>query len=123
MSSSHKLGKQGEKQAIDFLQKAGYSVIDINWRYQHKEIDIIAEHDGELHIIEVKTRTSALWQTIDEMIGARKQKNMIAAADAYVQQYDIDKNVVFDVIYILQTDGDERIELIRNAFYSHDLEN
>ncbi|MDR2026286.1 MAG: YraN family protein [Prevotellaceae bacterium] len=123
MSSSHKLGKQGEERAVDFLQKKGYSVLDVNWRYQHKEIDIIAEYGNELHIIEVKTRTSAIWQTIDEIVGITKQKNMIAAANAYIQQNNIDKTVVFDIVYILQTNEKESIELIRNAFYIYDSEN
>ncbi|MDR2287478.1 MAG: YraN family protein [Prevotellaceae bacterium] len=123
MSSSHKLGKQGEKQAVVFLQKTGYSILEVNWRFQHKEIDIIAECDNELHIIEVKTRTSSAWQSIDEIVGMTKQKNMIAAADAYVTQNNINKNVVFDIVYVLQTNGENNIELIRNAFYPYYLEN
>jgi putative endonuclease len=122
MSLSHELGKQGEQQAIDFLRAKGYSILDLNWRYQHKEIDIVAEYDNELHIIEVKTRTSAVWQAINEIVGATKQKNMIAAADAYVQQNDIDKNVVFDIVYIVQTGEKESIELISDAFHSYDSE-
>jgi putative endonuclease len=122
MSLSYELGKQGEKQAIDFLQKQGYSILEVNWRYQHKEIDIVAEYDDELHVIEVKTRTSAIWQAIDEIVGISKQKNIIAAADAYVQQNNIDKSIVFDIIYIVKTGEQERIELIRNAFYAYDTE-
>ncbi|MDR2286589.1 MAG: YraN family protein [Prevotellaceae bacterium] len=123
MSLSHELGKQGEQQAIDFLREKGYSILDVNWRYQHKEIDIVAEHNNELHIIEVKTRTSAIWQTVNEIVGATKQKNMIAAADAYIQKNDIDKNVVFDIVYIVQTGEKEQIELICDAFHSYDSEN
>ncbi|MDR0725951.1 MAG: YraN family protein [Prevotellaceae bacterium] len=122
MLSSHELGKQGEQQAIDFLREKGYSIVDINWRYQHKEIDILAEYNDELHIVEVKTRTSAVWQTIDEIVGATKQKNIIAAADAYVQQNNINKNVVFDIVYIVQIGRNQRIELIQDAFHSYDSE-
>jgi putative endonuclease len=122
MSLSHQLGKQGETHAADFLREKGYSVIDLNWRYRHKEIDIIAEYGDELHIIEVKTRTSAVWQGIDEIVGITKQRNMIAAADAYVQQNNIDKNVVFDIVYIVQTGENEHIELICDAFGSCDTE-
>jgi putative endonuclease len=123
MSLSHELGKQGEKQAIAFLQENGYSILAVNWRYRHKEIDIVAECGDELHIVEVKTRTSAVWQSIDEIVGIAKQKNMIAAADAYMQENGINKNVVFDIVYILQTAGKEHIELIRNAFHAYDMEN
>jgi putative endonuclease len=122
MISPYELGKQGEQQAIDFLREKGYSIIEVNWKYQHKEIDIVAEYNDELHIVEVKTRTSVVWQTIDEIVGATKQKNIIAAADAYMQQNDIDKNVVFDIVYIVQIDREQRIELIRDAFHSYDSE-
>jgi putative endonuclease len=123
MSISHKLGKQGEKKAIDFLQEKGYSVLEVNWRFQRKEIDIIAEYDDEVHIIEVKTRTSDIWQPVAEIVGITKQKNIIAAANAYIQQNDINKNVVFDIVYILQTNGTGNIELIQNAFQVYDSEN
>jgi putative endonuclease len=122
MSLSQELGKQGEQQAIDFLREKGYSIIDVNWRYQHKEIDIVAEYNNELHIVEVKTRTSAVWQSIDEIVGTTKQKNMIAAADAYIQQNNINKSVVFDIVYILQIGDKKHIELIRDAFHSYDSE-
>jgi putative endonuclease len=122
MSLSYELGKQGEKQAIAFLQEKGYSVLNVNWRYQHKEIDIVAEYNDELHIVEVKTRTSAVWQAIDEIVGIAKQKNMIAAADAYIQQNNMNKNVVFDIVYIIYTAGNEHIELITDAFHAYDME-
>jgi putative endonuclease len=122
MSVSQELGKQGEQQAVDFLREQGYSILDVNWRYQHKEIDIVAEYNDELHIVEVKTRTSAMWQSIDEIVGATKQKNMIAAADAYIQLNNINKDVVFDIVYILQTGGKKHIELICDAFHSYDSE-
>ncbi|MDR1593117.1 MAG: YraN family protein [Prevotellaceae bacterium] len=122
MSVSYELGKQGEQQAADFLREKGYSILDLNWRYQHKEIDIVAEYGNELHFVEVKTRTSAVWQDINEIVGATKQKNMIAAADAYIQQNDIEKDVVFDIVYIVQNGDKEKIELIRDAFHSYDSE-
>jgi putative endonuclease len=122
MSSSFELGKQGEQQAIDFLREKGYSIIDVNWRYQHKEIDIIAEYNDELHIVEVKTRSSAVLQAIDEIVGTIKQRNMIAAADAYMQQNNIEKSVVFDIVYIVQINGKRRIELMCDAFHSYDSE-
>jgi putative endonuclease len=122
MLPSHELGKHGEHKAIDFLREKGYSVIEVNWRYQHKEIDIIAEYNGELHIVEVKTRTSSVWQALDEIVDIAKQKNMILAADAYIQQNNINKNVVFDIVYILQITGKEHIALIPDAFHSYDSE-
>jgi putative endonuclease len=122
MSLSYELGKRGEKQAVDFLKAKGYSILALNWRYGHKEIDVIAEYGGELHIIEVKTRTSSIWQAANEVVGAAKQRNLIAAADAYIQQNSINMNVVFDIVYILQNTEKDSIELIQNAFCAYDTE-
>jgi putative endonuclease len=116
MSLSYDLGKNGELQAIEFLKQKGYVIRAINWRYRYKELDIVADFGNELHVIEVKTRTSALWQTGNELVGRRKQKNIIDAAEAYVILNGTDKNVVFDIIYILDTGTGCKIELISDAF-------
>ncbi|MDR1897658.1 MAG: YraN family protein [Prevotellaceae bacterium] len=123
MSASYDLGKQGEKLAVDFLKNKGYSILEVNWRYQHKELDIIAQYNNELHIVEVKTRTSDFWQTSGDVVKISKQRNMIEAAEAYIYQNNIDLNVVFDIVYILQTKGKDHIELIANAFSAYGLEN
>ncbi|MDR2467010.1 MAG: YraN family protein [Prevotellaceae bacterium] len=116
MSLSYDLGKNGELQAIEFLKQKGYIVRAINWRYRYKELDIVAELGNELHIIEVKTRTSARWQPTGELVGRRKQKNIIDAAEAYVLLNGIDKNVVFDIVHILDTPTGCTIELLADAF-------
>ena len=58
MAEHNELGKQGEEQAVDFLQKNGYEILETNWIFQKAEIDIIARKEDTLAIIEVKTRSS-----------------------------------------------------------------
>ncbi len=43
MMHNQKLGKIGENIAAAYLQSQGYRIVQRNWRYLHKEIDIIAE--------------------------------------------------------------------------------
>jgi putative endonuclease len=116
MSSSSELGKNGENHAVEFLRNQGWTIREVNWRYRHKELDIIAEYAGELHIVEVKTRTSDLWQKSNEVVSIAKQRNMIAAAEAYVVKNELDMNVVFDIVYILHNNGKPELSLIGNAF-------
>jgi len=120
MSESYDLGKYGENKAVDFLLSKGFSILETNWRYNHKEIDIIAEHENKLHIVEVKIRSSDYWQTSTEVVDAAKQKNLIEAAEAYIEQNNIDKCVVFDIVYILQNKNQECLELIQDAFSSYE---
>ncbi|MEY3819267.1 MAG: hypothetical protein RLZZ425_735, partial [Bacteroidota bacterium] len=56
--SNKEIGIFGENMAISHLSELGYEIMHRNWRYKHLEIDIIANKDNLLHIIEVKTRTS-----------------------------------------------------------------
>ena len=58
MAKHNKLGKKGELIAFMFLQKEGFCILKTNWRYQKAEVDIIAQKDGFLVFVEVKTRGS-----------------------------------------------------------------
>ena len=58
MAEHNELGKLGEEMAVEFLQKAGYAIIETNWTFQKAEVDIIAQKENTLAIIEVKTRSS-----------------------------------------------------------------
>ena len=60
MTKSHNLvlGREGEIRAISYLYKKGYSILERNYRSKFGEIDIIAEYQGSLIFIEVKTRSS-----------------------------------------------------------------
>ena len=58
MAIHNELGKKGEQLAVDFLQKKGYTILDRNWRFKKAEVDIIAQKEQILAIVEVKTRSS-----------------------------------------------------------------
>ncbi|MET0945038.1 MAG: YraN family protein, partial [Flavobacterium sp.] len=58
MAEHNELGKEGEKLAAKYLQENGYEILDRNWTFQKAEIDIIAQKDNYLAIVEVKTRSS-----------------------------------------------------------------
>ena len=49
-------GFAGENMAAKLLQEKGYKILARNWRCGHLEVDIIAETDDYLVIVEVKTR-------------------------------------------------------------------
>ena len=55
---NQELGANGEELAAHFLADAGYTVLERNWRCTMGELDIIAEHAGEIIGVEVKTRSS-----------------------------------------------------------------
>lgn len=57
MAAKDTLGKAGEELAAKYLIAAGYRIVARNWRCAQGEIDVIAEHNGEIVFVEVKTRS------------------------------------------------------------------
>ncbi len=51
-----KIGSIGEKLASDYLERIGYSILQLNFRCRYGEIDIIACNFEYLVFCEVKTR-------------------------------------------------------------------
>jgi len=49
-------GQEAEGLAADFLSKNGFQILARNWRADNSEIDIIAEKQGALRFIEVRSR-------------------------------------------------------------------
>lgn len=52
------LGALGERLATEHLQRAGYVVVERNWRSRHGELDIVVADDRALVFCEVKTRVA-----------------------------------------------------------------
>ncbi|MCT4637248.1 MAG: YraN family protein [Bacteroidales bacterium] len=114
--SNISLGKQGESIAKRYLISKGYKFITSNWRFGHKEIDIIFEVLNCIVFVEVKTR-SDLYIDPDLCISDKKQKTLINAANSYINLYDIDKEVRFDVVLVGIKDNTVKINHIEDAFY------
>ena len=84
------IGGWGEKAAAKFLEERGYKVIARNVRTPYGEIDIIIEKDGFTTFFEVKARTSNSLGPPEISVTARKQEHMLAAAEHYAQENEID---------------------------------
>jgi putative endonuclease len=116
MNARAALGKKGEDLALQYLLKKGYKLLKRNWRFRHKEVDIIAEDGRDLVFVEVKTRSSEWFGTPEDAVDERKQRYLMAAAEAYIRNRDIDTNIRFDVVSILLKPGHQSIDHIEDAF-------
>src|SRR5690606_33398061 len=117
MGEHNEFGKKGEELAVDHLVKSGYHIIHRNYRYLKAEIDIIAQKEEVLAIVEVKSRSSDHLQNIAEIITEKKIKLLVRAANQYVISRNLDVEVRFDIIMVLREKGDFKIDHIENAFY------
>jgi putative endonuclease len=104
MTPSDELGKKGEEIAVGYLKKEGYKILTRNWFYDHKEIDIIARQGEEIVVVEVKTREGDYFEEPWEAVSTRKIRNLVEAADAWLNQRNIDLETRFDVISIIFSD-------------------
>ncbi|MBR6285613.1 MAG: YraN family protein [Bacteroidaceae bacterium] len=117
MAKHNILGKDGEDAAVDYLVAHGYTLHERDWRVGHMDLDIIAEKDGEIVFVEVKTRQTDDYGSPEDAVTDKKMRNIINSADFYIKMHEIDRNVRFDIITLIGTKGNFRIEHIIDAFY------
>ncbi len=123
------IGMAGEQIAVQFLQDHGYTVMERNFRHSHQEIDIIAKDAEFVVFVEVKTRSCATPESLTygrpaRAVGIQKQRNVLSAAKAYLQQHaDLGLQPRLDVIevYLRRSPVGTlptalKINHIRNAF-------
>lgn len=117
MAAHNELGKEGEEEAVRFLIEKGYRIRHRNWRSGKKELDIVAEYQKELVVVEVKTRRNLKFGTPEESINEQKIRRIIASTDAYLRQFSINLPVRFDIITLVGTEKPLEIVHIENAFF------
>lgn len=117
MTRHQYLGKMGEQIALNRLTANEYKILERNWYFRKKEIDIIAEKDDFLIIVEVKSRSIGFQENPKDAVNMKKQRFLIQAANAYIDKYDIDLEVRFDIITVVFDDQEYEIEHIEDAFY------
>lgn len=117
MAEHNDLGKLGEELAVDFLEKNGYEILETNWVFDKAEIDIIAQKDNILAVIEVKTRSSIDFGLPQDFVKPKKIQLLLKAVNEFVIQHDLDVEVRFDIVAIHKEKTDFVIEHIEEAFY------
>ena len=116
MAAHNELGEKGEKIAIDFLLEKGYTILEKNYRYLKAEVDIIAKIENTLAVIEVKTRSTDYFGNPEEFVNPKKIKLLLSAIDYYVTENDLDVDVRFDIIAIVQQHKSTKIKHLEDAF-------
>ncbi len=118
MSRHIELGMAGEQYAHRFLQDKGHLILEVNYRFEHKEIDVISLYEDVLVFTEIKSRSSYTFGFPEEAVHQRKQKFLKAAAEYYCYNHPQYEKVRFDVISLLMKDR-KAIEILHfeDAFY------
>jgi len=109
-------GKKGEALAVQYLKSKHFRILETNWRSGHDEIDIIALDENELVIVEVKTLSSEYFGYPEEAVNQKKQNFLIRAAQAYIDQNEIDLEIRYDIVSIFLNEQSSKIYHIKDAF-------
>jgi putative endonuclease len=121
MADHNDFGKIAEDLAADYLQKNGYKIIIRNFRFQKAEIDIIAEKNDLIIITEVKARSTDAFMLPHEAVTKTKIKSIVSAANHYMEEFNKDNEVRFDIISVLPDENKNLIiDHIKDAFQAFD---
>lgn len=113
-------GRFAEELATQTYIKQGYTILERNWRMGKTEIDIIAQKDDKIILIEVKARHSNEEDAI-RAVDLDKRKRMVKAADSYIRNKEGSYDYRFDIVTCIGTMTNYTLDLFEDAFMATDL--
>ena len=101
MDTHLKTGRTGEDFACDWLREKGFQILERNWKSGRREIDVIAEHQGSLHFIEVKTRRVLVFGLPETQVNRKKLRHIQSAATDYLERHPQWRKISFDIVSVM----------------------
>lgn len=114
----HQLGRQAERQALNYLRTQGLRLLERNFRSRSGEIDLImTEHDC-LVFVEVRYRNRSDYGGALASIDSRKQRRIIRCAEYFLQRHPqrLQYPIRFDVVCVQFNRQQAQCEWIKAAF-------
>lgn len=110
-------GQESESIAVRHLKKNGYKILELNYRNKLGEIDIIAKDKKTLVFVEVKATRTSTFGNPKYAVTPKKQRQISKVALYYLKATKQNRvKARFDVVAIISSIDNPRIELIKNAF-------
>ena len=114
---SQRTGRRGEVLAAQYLASRGWRILDRNWRFHHKEIDLVVERQGIVAFVEVKSRASDTLEHPLRAIHPRKQRDLATAARGWIarrgRRYG---SFRFDAVIVLSSSAGVVVEHVEDAW-------
>jgi len=118
MAVHNDLGKRGEQIAVEYLENLGYRILNVNWKCARAEVDVIADQNGAIIFVEVKTRSSTDYGHPEEFVDYKKERQLEFASSAYIEMRGHEGEIRFDIIAIVFENKDlYKINHIEDAFW------
>ncbi|MEN8144924.1 MAG: YraN family protein [Gemmatimonadota bacterium] len=100
-----------------WLRGHGFEILDRNWRYGRRELDIVALDGSTAVFVEVKARSRGPQSPL-EAVSPRQRAGLRVAAEAWIHAHPgVGREFRFDVVGV-ELNGREgaRLEHVRDAF-------
>lgn len=110
------LGRAGEEAAARHLTARGWRVLARGWRAAGREIDLVAEREGVVALVEVKTRREGSLAPPAAAVDWRKRRQLAAAGVVAAARWREARTLRFDVIGVTWGRGGPAIEHLEDAF-------
>jgi putative endonuclease len=121
MADHNELGKEAENLAAEYLLKNEYKILVRNFRFKKNEVDIIAEKDNLIIVVEVKARSTDFFILPQEAVTKGKIKSIVSAANHFMEEFNKNQEVRFDIISVLpDKQRNLAIQHIEDAFEALD---
>lgn len=116
--SGKSLGDHGEALAAVHLERAGWTILDRNFRMGRKEIDLVARRGEVVAFVEVKTRAGAGYGHPLEAITWKKRREIQQVAASWVDRFGRPEHTYrFDAVAIFADGaGAPRVEHVEDAW-------
>jgi putative endonuclease len=110
-------GTRGEDAAVRHLKEKGYRILARNFRFERAEVDIVAEDNGVLVFVEVKTRGPNALGDPEDAVTATKCEQLTTAAEGYLYINKLDgRECRFDVVAVRVNGPAVAVRHIEDAF-------
>ena len=115
-----RLGAAGEDAVAAWYERAGYQVLDRNWRCREGELDLVLVRAGEVVFCEVKTRRSTAYGEPMEAVTPSRSSGVCACwRTRWLAEHPVgrSRDLRFDVASVLAPRGiTPTIDVIEAAF-------
>jgi putative endonuclease len=84
---AHELGHRGEALVAAVLEEHGWQILHRNFRFGHREIDLIARRADTVAFVEVKTRAGPAFGDPLDAVHALKRQEIETVARAWIARH------------------------------------
>lgn len=118
MQNKRQIGAAGEEYAAQLLVKSNLKIISRNYRCPKGEIDLIAEDEGCLVFVEVRSRSSGKQGWAEESITEHKRRKLYAVASYYLSSrgYKEYPPIRFDIVALHRKANEPEVKWLKGVF-------